>query len=653
MSFFEFPGTRTYDNDLGWLIRRVLKLSDTMENFINFNTIKYADPIAWNITTQYESNTVVINPADGTAYLSTKPVPSGVLVTNTDYWTPIFNYGENMDTLREQISAHNEKDSPTATEAYTTGDLVWLNGYLYRVDTDMAAGTAFIPGTNVEKTTIEDELKAAITELQTNLQTQIDGVRETVEKIVSERPVWNVVHEGILPDTGENVFYKLFELFKTVSAAGGGTIYFPRGEYIINDTLYVPDNTIVMGDGYETLIHYNEEHALMGTGICLCGSNSGLKNIRVNTNTSGAFAPGGQLGSVGITTVDESLVTTPHPSSWYRKNVSNIFIDNLWSDTNYLLQTEPDPAHTVSNVYCRNLHCDGGCVSAMPNASSGANIRNLKYENVNCDFFRFGNLDNTACVNMVAENVDCRLAYMISPSTVRNLHVDATGLRATGQARAGDGIWMATDVSLYDSIIENCNVGLACRNGIRHFENVTIRNVTRVQERLMGISDTTNYEIVNNCDWSQTGDTVSVIIGYGNSNKFGDHISSHVFGDGFQGTGVIPDLHGNSQVSGTTPNKIMYSGNTVTLFAYVVFTNQDYVVGVQGTVANRENTFIPVDFFTAATPDTRHRVICSIDSDGHIKPLIAETLTSYNRAQIAYSYGAKYPTPNELYRSLQ
>ena len=91
MSFFEFPNTRTYDKDLGWLIKRVIELNETLKNFVVLNTIKYADPIQWNIATQYETNTVVVDPATGTAYISVQPVPSGVALTNTDYWAVIFD----------------------------------------------------------------------------------------------------------------------------------------------------------------------------------------------------------------------------------------------------------------------------------------------------------------------------------------------------------------------------------------------------------------------------------------------------------------------------------------------------------------------------------------------------------------------------------
>lgn len=197
MGFFEFPHTRTYDNDLGWLIRRVISMNEDLRNFININTIKYADPIAWNITTQYEANTVVINPADGTAYISTNPVPSGVSIRNTDYWTPIFNYGESMNILREQIAAANQEDVGTALAAYNQGQLVWWEGILYRVLYNIAAGTQLIVDTNVEQVTIEDvlnELDEKIDDEIANRQTAIDELDGKIDDEIADRQtaIYNV-----------------------------------------------------------------------------------------------------------------------------------------------------------------------------------------------------------------------------------------------------------------------------------------------------------------------------------------------------------------------------------------------------------------------------------------------------------------------------
>ena len=157
MAFFnEFPNTRTYDKDLGWLIHVVGQLQIEVKTFIENNTINIPDQITWDITKQYTRNTLVID-YDGTAYLSKQPVPVGIAITNTDYWMPIFNYDDSINTLRANIAA-NERNHTTASAERHAGDLVWLGNALYKVTADMPAGTAYIPGTNVELYTVADYL---------------------------------------------------------------------------------------------------------------------------------------------------------------------------------------------------------------------------------------------------------------------------------------------------------------------------------------------------------------------------------------------------------------------------------------------------------------------------------------------------------------
>ena len=155
MSFFEFPYTRTYSSDLGWLIRQVKWLTDEIEN----KTIKYADPIAWDITQQYEKNTVVL---DGNiAYLSKEAVPSGVAITNTDYWQPVFDMTPLFDlaaNLRDQISA-NYETSYTSAHTYSAGDWLFVldnhDYLLYRAMQTINVNDGLVPGYNISKTTVE------------------------------------------------------------------------------------------------------------------------------------------------------------------------------------------------------------------------------------------------------------------------------------------------------------------------------------------------------------------------------------------------------------------------------------------------------------------------------------------------------------------
>ena len=58
MSFFEFPHTRTYDSDLGWLIKHVNSYDETIEalnEWISTNTPKIDEMMAFINAMQHES----------------------------------------------------------------------------------------------------------------------------------------------------------------------------------------------------------------------------------------------------------------------------------------------------------------------------------------------------------------------------------------------------------------------------------------------------------------------------------------------------------------------------------------------------------------------------------------------------------------------
>lgn len=95
-----------YDDSLSYyelLCRVVAKLNETIEftnaYYDNFG-IQIADPMLWDITKQYEQWTIVLDD-NGTAYISKQDVPRGVPLTNTDYWTSIFNFGEVIEEIKK------------------------------------------------------------------------------------------------------------------------------------------------------------------------------------------------------------------------------------------------------------------------------------------------------------------------------------------------------------------------------------------------------------------------------------------------------------------------------------------------------------------------------------------------------------------------
>ena len=74
---YDFPHTSLYTSDLRELIANMRKLENIVKTFVNTEQVKFADPIIWNITSQYAKTTVVLD-TEGNAYLSKQAVPSGI-----------------------------------------------------------------------------------------------------------------------------------------------------------------------------------------------------------------------------------------------------------------------------------------------------------------------------------------------------------------------------------------------------------------------------------------------------------------------------------------------------------------------------------------------------------------------------------------------
>lgn len=283
------PYTNFHDLNLDWIMDELNEFNTKLTNFVSLATIKYANPIQWDITSQYETNTIVVD-SHGNAYLSVQPVPSGVSLDRTEFWTKIGNFDELWADVKKAITPNDEDHSPTATAARAVNDLVWVNGALVRVTKAMIAGDAYVPGSNcvssstnevlhylvttfneglsAEKTAREDadtQLQLAITEEQTarekaiaeeqtarenadndlrtaiaeeqtarknadkGLQDSIDQLQQDIKKVLDYANVKNygAKGDGSTDDT---------EAIKK-AIASGKDLYFPDGEYLITGTI--------------------------------------------------------------------------------------------------------------------------------------------------------------------------------------------------------------------------------------------------------------------------------------------------------------------------------------------------------------------------------------------------------------------------------
>lgn len=165
-----WPNTNFHELNLDWILETLKKQDAAIADFISLNSITYANPLQWDITRQYPKNQVVLD-TNGDGYLSVQPVPVGVEIDNTDYWTKIGNFSELWSTVKLAITAADEGLKTMASADRASGDLVWLNNTLYVCTTAITRGTEY--GTNnTAKTTIDARLAnlaQAVKTLQDNI----------------------------------------------------------------------------------------------------------------------------------------------------------------------------------------------------------------------------------------------------------------------------------------------------------------------------------------------------------------------------------------------------------------------------------------------------------------------------------------------------
>lgn len=86
--FFDhrYPGTDLHEIDLGYILTKVQDLDDKIRILYENGTVKFADPVEWNILNNYTAGTIVKESVTSAFYIAKENVPSGVQLFNEEYW---------------------------------------------------------------------------------------------------------------------------------------------------------------------------------------------------------------------------------------------------------------------------------------------------------------------------------------------------------------------------------------------------------------------------------------------------------------------------------------------------------------------------------------------------------------------------------------
>ena len=336
--FDNFPYTNFHELNLDWILQMLQKIDKTMDEFVAINALKYADPIQWNIVRQYEKNTIVIDPLSGTAYISVQPVPSGVIITNTDYWTVVFDLGAFVVRASKNFAAKYE-DATTLTATFPSSVNDWLiwGDVLYKVISPIVSGDQYVVDSNIQHFTMEDvighledlnttdksNLVAAINEViqsigdladlnTTDKSSIVAAINENVNNIgdldnlvtTDKSSIVNAINDEVIARKLVESNIKIVNVLDygavgdgvtddtqaiTDAIATGNIVYFPVGSYAVaslpnSNANFIGWGVLVLPNTHTVPVHDADSATLYDTDfLSLASLISWLNNMRLNT----------------------------------------------------------------------------------------------------------------------------------------------------------------------------------------------------------------------------------------------------------------------------------------------------------------------------------------------------------------------------------
>lgn len=141
---------------------------------------KFADPIQWDDTRQYEHMTVV--QYQGGTYVSKRPVPVGIPITDTNYWLYWADFNAQIEQYRQEVRAMDGRVTQAESDA---GDALEQVGTL---DDAVAAINAILAG-YAEGDTVKADVSAlqtAIGNVNNKIGTLPEGETSVVDYVGGE-----------------------------------------------------------------------------------------------------------------------------------------------------------------------------------------------------------------------------------------------------------------------------------------------------------------------------------------------------------------------------------------------------------------------------------------------------------------------------------
>ena len=173
--FDHFPYTNVHELNLDWVLSMMKALEAEWEAYTAGNSLTFADPLQHDISKTYAKNTIVVS-ASGDAYLSLQAVPTGVALSNQDYWLMVFDYEAFIEKVNKNFTARYYRGQYRATAAMDIGDWLTVDDILCTATAAIAADDLLEVGVNIDHFTLEDFIKTFMESANQTIQQYKDDI---------------------------------------------------------------------------------------------------------------------------------------------------------------------------------------------------------------------------------------------------------------------------------------------------------------------------------------------------------------------------------------------------------------------------------------------------------------------------------------------
>lgn len=174
----QYPYTNFHDLNLDWIIKTIKEMNSKLDEAIsNKSGIQFADPMEWDINSSYPELRVVVD-GNNIGYLSIKAVPAGILLSDEEYWQPIFN----MDAIFDMLdNIDTDIDSIEGDVSELQSGLNAINGDVTALQNGLGTTNENVSGLTTRVGTLETDNSTNKTNI-TNLTTRVGNIENTMVK---------------------------------------------------------------------------------------------------------------------------------------------------------------------------------------------------------------------------------------------------------------------------------------------------------------------------------------------------------------------------------------------------------------------------------------------------------------------------------------